>query len=106
MAGLQIEAAGRKVVFDMEEMTGVDERDFRKATGYTIAAAWNAAIEGELNLEAIAGFVWLVARKDEPQLAYDDVLAGVSYKDIGDGLLSEPEADAGPPTTEDGNTDK
>lgn len=75
--------AGRLYDFDFRKFTGVEERDFRLAVGVAIQRAGEALDQGVIGpLEMIAGLKWLVDRRENPDLKFDDVLGDLTYDDL------------------------
>ena len=68
---------------DINDVTGLEARAYRQATGFGLQAALVMATQGHYDdLEWAAGIVWLVRRRNEPKLAYEEVLEDFSYADL------------------------
>jgi hypothetical protein len=55
-------------LIDLAEATGIEPEDMTALIG--------ATGRGSKRLRLLVGFAWIVARRDEPSLTYQDVLAG------------------------------
>lgn len=80
---------------DLGDITALDAKDFRREVGIPLAAAMSEA-EG-VDIDVIAGLVWLVRRKTERGLSYTDVASTITFNsdiDFGDAeeAVSGPEA--------------
>jgi hypothetical protein len=75
--------------------TGTEARLFRQAVGETFIAALGGIATGQVEmLEAVAGFKWLVDRKDKKGLTYEAVLDSLTYDSVDvDTELEEEEPD-------------
>lgn len=79
----------------MEDLTGIDARDFRAAVGFPLVQVFaNAAA---YDIDVAAGLVWLVRRRTEPNLSYADVARTINFTtaldfDFGKGGDDDPEA--------------
>lgn len=96
MAEAMFTAAG--VTFtsdDLSDLDGIEARDFRMATGMSIAKAFQALAMQESDLEVVAGLAWLIKRRSLPGISYESVLKSVKFKDL---EASVDEDDADPPT--------
>ncbi len=63
---------------DLFDFDGIEWRDAKRATGMTQPALLTSALlEGDF--EATAALVWLLRRRSEPTLEYEDVLRSLSY---------------------------
>lgn len=56
-------------LIDIAEATGLDPTEF----GATLAGNSGSPAD---RIKALAGFAWIINRRDEPNLTYDDVLDG------------------------------
>lgn len=82
-ATFRVEYDGQVVELDINDVNGLEARDFRNKVGMSFKAAFVQADAGQLDdLEPIAGLLWIVKRRDKPELEYDDVLASISYGSI------------------------
>lgn len=97
---------GKTVDIDIDDFTGIEEREFRLATGRTITEALAGYEVGDISLETLAGFVWVARKRTEDKLDYIDVLGKIRYRDLidsfADGEDSEgdetKEGDGDPPS--------
>lgn len=68
---------------DINNLTGTELRAFRLAVGVPCAAALQGIATGQVELlEAIAGFIWIVDRREKKELTYDAVLETLSYATV------------------------
>lgn len=66
-----------------KEVTGIDARLFRQAVGVSLLAALNGVGTGTVDaLEFVAGFKWIVDRRDDESLTFESVLGSLTYEDI------------------------
>ena len=78
------------------EFTPRDAADYRRAVGVPLMQAF-----GQMDLDTIAGFVWLVRRRLQPSLTYDEVADSFTYDDylgLDDAPDGEPDADPADPS--------
>lgn len=76
---------GKPVELRWDDIDGLEARDFRVATGFGVRHAFTAAAAGTLDdLELIAGVMWLVTRRDNPKITYEECLSSINYGNIGD----------------------
>ncbi len=61
---------------NMRTLSAVDAQDFRKAVGRSLSQAF---ADGSVDIDIIAGLVWLVERKRRKDLAYAKVAKGINY---------------------------
>lgn len=84
----------RKFSLDITDVDGLEARDFRQAVGMPLLDATAAALRGEIDtLELAAGVMWILDRRENPAMTYEDALRSVSYATV---KMPE-EADASPP---------
>lgn len=80
---LRAKIGGKPYALDLTDVTGREARDFRRAVGVPIITAAALVGSGEIDtLEVMAAMKWLIDRKDNPSLEYEDVLDEISYKDL------------------------
>lgn len=85
--------AGAAYTVRLGELTPKDAGDFRRAVGMSLMSAF-----GQVDLDVIAGFVWLVRRRMQPGLSYETVAESFTYDDyLADGPAEPAEADTDPP---------
>jgi hypothetical protein len=89
---IELKWKGQAYKLELGEITGREDRDFRLAVGMTVVKAFDLVSKQELLLEPIAGLLWLFARRDNPDLSYDDVLDSVTYADLAGDEEEEDEA--------------
>lgn len=78
--GLEIEVAGKKYVIRLTEFTGRDVKDFRGEVGFAPRRAFTEP--GLLDIDVIAGFVWIARRRLKATLTYDEVLDSITYDNV------------------------
>ncbi len=80
---------GKTYSLDFADFTGLEARLFRQAVGVSMLSAAELVEKGELDgLEMLGAIKWLVDRRDDPALSYEDVLEGLTYNsisEVGDG---------------------
>lgn len=69
---------GEPVTFRLGEMTAQDAGDFRRAVGVPLMQAISAG----LDLDVVAGLLWLVKRRDQPKVSYQSIAATLTYNDL------------------------
>lgn len=72
---------GEQVGLDLLDITGVEWRDARRASGMRRPALVKAALVDK-DLEAIAALLWIALRRQRPDLAYEGVLAGLTLRSL------------------------
>lgn len=72
---------GEQVTFRLGDMNAVDAGDFRRQVGVSLM---QAIAGGSLDLDIVAGLLWLTKRRDNPKLAYHAVAAQLTYADLED----------------------
>ena len=90
-------AAGTRYAINFEDLTAADSGDFRRAVGMPLSAVFR---DGEADLDAIAGLVWLVRRRGQRNLAYASVAESLTYGNVS----LETEDDAAAPDAEDADS--
>ncbi len=73
---------GEKYEIDVRNVTGIEDRKFRLAVGYTVPMAFDMLETQGLMLEPLAGMVWLAKLRRGENVTYDDVLGTISYQDL------------------------
>jgi len=69
---------GKEWILDLEEVTGDDVLEVRRATGMSLKSLLSAAYD-DPDIDSFAAIVWLARRAGEPNLKLGDVLKGFSY---------------------------
>jgi hypothetical protein len=57
------------------DITALDAKAFRAVVGRPLMTAF----DGDVDLDVIAGVVWISRRRTEPGLTYEQVAGGISY---------------------------
>lgn len=74
---------GRKFSLDISDVDGIEARDFRLAVGTPLLEATAAAMRGEIDtLELAAGAMWIIDRRENPAMTYEDALKAVHYATV------------------------
>lgn len=74
---LAITLDGREYVVRSAELTAIDAKDFRAAVGMSIMSVLTDP--SGLDLDVVAGLVWLLRRRTERGLSFDAVAASINY---------------------------
>lgn len=64
---------------DLYDIDGLEWRDAKRVTGLRQQEIVDRAL-GEKDWDAIAALIWVMRRREEPALAYEDVLKGLTYR--------------------------
>ena len=92
---LRASIGGKAYALDLTDITGREAKDFRQAVGVPIITAAALVGSGEIDtLEVMAAMKWLIDRREDDTVTYDDVLDAISYKDL---AQSEEGDEADPP---------
>lgn len=78
-ASISFIAAGTRYEVNFEDLTAADSGDFRRAVGLPLSAVFR---DGEADLDAIAGLVWLVRRRGDRKLSYYSVAETLTYGNV------------------------
>ena len=93
---LSFKVAGEPYDIRIGDFTPKDAGDYRRAVGLPMMQAF-----GQMDLDTIAGFVWLVRRQLSPNLSYEEVASSFTYDDYEpvstDGAGAGAEADPNDP---------
>ena len=94
---LSVKIEGTEHLLVTRDLSAIDAREFRAETGVSLQEALRGAfLRQDVDLDRLAGFVWLVRRRIEPRLSYTAVALSLNYDtDITVDLA--PEMDAGGP---------
>lgn len=78
---LKISIDGQSYVLDFGDLGPLDATAFRAVTGTTLRSAIEEinATAG-VDLDQLCGLAWLVARRDDPELAFATFVAPVTYE--------------------------
>lgn len=82
--GVKVTIAGTVYEIHFGELTGLDSRALRQATGYSTYSLLNQALgrDGPPDLDTAAAVAWLVRyRAGETALTFDEVLASTRWDD-------------------------
>jgi len=77
---VSIIVAGETYTLRQSDLTGIDAKEFRLAVGMPLAKVF--ADPTIVDLDVLAGLVWLVRRRSERGLSYEDVARSVTYDAI------------------------
>lgn len=80
-SGLAFTVDGKRYELNLDEITGRDAKAFRDTTGMSFRRAVTMFVESpaDVDLDTIAGIIWLARRQGGEQVAYDDVLGAITY---------------------------
>lgn len=74
--GLVIEHGEDTHIIHIEDLTAIDARDFRHATGIRLSTVFERS--DVYDIDVAAGLIWLHRRKREPGLTYEAVATTVT----------------------------
>lgn len=77
---LNIKIGDKSYAVRIGELTGRDVRDYRALLGFPPQRVFSDP--KEFDLDAMAGLVWLVRRRDEPNLGFEKVLDAINYGNL------------------------
>lgn len=79
--GLVFTVDGKRHELNLVEVTGRDAKAFREATGVSLRKAFSsfASDPDDVDLDTIAGILWLARRQAGEKVSYDDVLGSITY---------------------------
>jgi hypothetical protein len=77
---LELVIDGATVIIEPLDVTGVEWRDIKTATGLSVRQVMDGV--SDLDLDAVAGLAWNVLRRTDPALTVDDVLGGLSLRTL------------------------
>lgn len=88
---------GKGYRIDFSDFTGSEARKFRQVVGVALIAALAEVERGGVDpLELVAGFKWIVDRRDNPDADFEKILDALSYDNVS--LAVEGEKEEDPPT--------
>ena len=73
---IRITVAGKQHYLKFDELSAKDAKDFRHETGSSLATVF---LEGTVDLDIIAGLLWLERRKTNPKVTYDSIASTLTY---------------------------
>ena len=71
---------GERVDLDLLDVTGIEWRDAKVASGYLSQPVLLQAALLDKDLGAIAALLWVARRRGDPTLTYDTVLGSLSIR--------------------------
>lgn len=77
--GIELTVKDRTYRVMLEDLTGSETKAFRETVGMSPT---QALASGDLDLDVLAGFVWLVRRRTEQHLQYSQVADSISWKEL------------------------
>lgn len=81
-SAVKITVDGVAHILDYSELTAIDSKDFRREVGIPLASVLTD--KEDVDLDVIAGLIWLARRKNEPGLTYETVARSVTLtSDVG-----------------------
>lgn len=75
---LRITVEGKPYTVKLSEFTGIESKEFRAAVGIPASQVFRDA--NAVDLDVIAGFVWIIRRRKERGLTYDAVARSLNYE--------------------------
>jgi hypothetical protein len=75
---MEITVGNETYLIAVEDLTGLEVKAYREAVGTSPMAAFS----NQPDLDVVAGLVWIVRRRTEPGLTYDDVAGVMTYGDL------------------------
>jgi hypothetical protein len=92
---LRLTIDGKPLEIFFNEYTGLESRAFRQTMGFSILDVLGTLSRRELpDLDVLACMVWLVRRRTEPDLTYEEVADGMTYQDMADTVAASRERQA------------
>lgn len=79
--GLKFTVDGKPLELNLEEITGRDAKEFRNQTGMAFRRAVTMFSESpqDVDIDTVAGIIWLARRQGGDQATYDTVLGEINY---------------------------
>lgn len=78
-AAIEFSVDGRDYRISTADFTAVEDRLYRREMGESLLKTLDS---GDVGIEAIATLVWIVRRRDEPGLTWEDVARTVTYDNV------------------------
>lgn len=78
-ATIEVSVGTKKYSIAFESLSGRDVRDFRQEVGMSPRQA--LADQAALDIDIVAGFVWLARRRTEP-VTFEQVLDSIDYSNL------------------------
>lgn len=93
--GLVFTLDGKPYELNLEELTGRDTKEFRTQTGMSFRRTVTMFTKDpdDVDIDSIAGLIWLARRQAGEQVDYDTVLGEITYQS----LFEIKEAEVEPP---------
>ena len=79
---------GKRYDVDLFDIDGVEWRDIKRATRESQFEVLRLALD-EKDFEAIGALLWVWRRREEPDLTYETVLSGLTYRDLANTPVEE-----------------
>lgn len=73
------EVDGKRYDVDLNDIDGVEWRDITRAVGMLQTQVLQQALLAK-EFDCIGAFLWIWRRRSDPDLKYEDVLKGLSYR--------------------------
>ncbi|MGH9225704.1 MAG: hypothetical protein ACRD2W_18400 [Acidimicrobiales bacterium] len=73
---ITIRLDGTNFNFSASQVTAIDARDFRAAVGVPIMQVFT---QNSVDLDVMAGMIWVVRRRTERGLTYEQVASSITY---------------------------
>ncbi len=74
---------GKRYDVDLHDIDGVEWRDITKATGLLQVSVMSQALIAK-EFDSIGALLWIWRRRSEPDLTFEDVLKGLTYRSLTD----------------------
>lgn len=87
---------GKRYEIEVMDLNGLEWRDMKRETGLSEANLLRGALLEPADIEAVAAFVWVWRRREQPKLAYDDVLRTINLRVLIPEDAEEPAGDEAP----------
>lgn len=80
-AALEVGYDGKVYRIQESDITGIDSRDFRQIMGFGPMAVFANPAE-KLDLDTVAALIWLVKRRGNPKIRWEDVAGEINMANI------------------------